>query len=89
MRKEQKQMLTARQFAEALQRPYPTVMGWLQTGKVPGAQLVDSPIGSYYEIPADIVVTFEAPKRGRPGKASTVNTATTTKKEAKTRQKAG
>jgi hypothetical protein len=70
MGKEQKQMLTARQFADALEKPYPTVMGWLQNGKVPGAQLVETPIGSYYEIPADILEGFEPPKRGRPGKAA-------------------
>lgn len=62
-------MLTARQFAEAISKPYPTVMSWLQTGKVPGAKLVESPIGSYYEIPSDAVIGFEPPKRGRPGKA--------------------
>lgn len=61
-------MLTAKQFAEAIQRPYTTVMGWLQAEIVPGAQLVESPIGNYYEIPADIVGTFEPPKRGRPSK---------------------
>ena len=62
-------MLTARQFAEAISKPYPTVMSWLQTGRVPGAHLVETPIGSYYEIPADVLKGFEPPKRGRPGKA--------------------
>ena len=64
-------MLTARQFAQAVNKPYPTVMGWLQNGKVPGAQLIETLIGSYYEIPADIVAGFEPPKRGRPGKSAT------------------
>jgi len=68
MGKEKPKMLTAKQFAEAIQRPYTTVMGWLQSEIVPGARLVESPIGDYYEIPADIIETFEPPKRGRPVK---------------------
>lgn len=61
-------MLTAKQFAQAIERPYSTVMSWLQGSLIPGAQLVESPIGNYYEIPADILSTFEPPKRGRPSK---------------------
>lgn len=72
-------MITAKQFAEAIQRPYTTVMGWLQAEIVPGAQLVETPIGSYYQIPANVVETFEPPKRGRPSKTianGEVSTAT-------------
>lgn len=68
-------MLTAKQFAQAIARPYQTVMNWLQGELVPGARLVESPIGSYYEIPANVVGTFEPPKRGRPKKAATEGAA--------------
>ena len=75
MGKEKKPVLTARQFADVKQRPYQTVMGWLQSGLVPGAKLVESPIGNYYEIPADVAESFEPPKRGRPKKAASEGAA--------------
>lgn len=80
-------MLTARQFAEAIQKPYPTVMGWLQAKKVPGAQLVESPIGSYYEIPADGVNTFSPPTRGRPKKADEAEAIEATRASAPAKAK--
>jgi hypothetical protein len=76
-------MFTARQFAEAINRPYPTVMGWLQKQIVPGARLVESPIGSYYEIPAEITKTFVPPKPGRPLKEQPATKAKPSKKKAK------
>lgn len=84
--------MTAREFAETIQKPYTTVMGWLQNQLVPGARLVESPIGSYYEIPVGTVQSFSPPKRGRPKKndeaeavrapheSATAKTKTTTKK---------
>lgn len=47
-------MLTAKKYAEAVGKPYSTVMSWLQNDLIPGAMKEDLPIGGwYYLIPAD------------------------------------
>ena len=47
-------MLTARQYAELIDTPYPTVMSWLQRELIPGAKKEELPIGGwFYQIPAD------------------------------------
>lgn len=68
MSKKEKQTMTAREFAEAIERPYTTVLGWLQKQLIPGARLVESPIGAYYEIPVVSTQNFTPPKAGRPPK---------------------
>lgn len=79
-------MLTPRQFAEAKNVAYTTVMFWLNQGLIKGARKNETPTGHYWEIPATLVETFERPKAGRPAKAAV--TAKAGKKAAKTSAKA-
>lgn len=61
-----KKYMTAREFAEQLGRPYQTVVLWLRKRQVPGARLRE--VGSFkvWQIPVEVVETFEPPKPGRP-----------------------
>lgn len=64
MKKGQIEMLTARQYSERAGVSYPTVMKWLRAGLIPGAKLNENtPLGTYWEIPATSVgaVTKEKP----------------------------
>lgn len=58
--------MTAREFAEQLGRPYQTVVLWLRKRQVPGAKLKE--VGSFkvWQIPIEVVETFQPPKPGRP-----------------------
>ena len=70
MKKGQIEMLTARQFSERAGVSYPTVMKWLKAGLVPGAKLNENtPLGTYWEIPATSVGTVEKEKPGPKPKA--------------------
>jgi hypothetical protein len=60
--------MTAREFAAAINRPYPTVALWLRQGKVPGAYQESVGDFSVWQIPSDAVKDFQAPKLGRPKK---------------------
>jgi hypothetical protein len=67
-------MLTAREFAEAVNAAYTTVMGWLKDKAIPGAIFDDSsPRGGVWFIPESAVDKFkqDSRSRGRPRKAST------------------
>ena len=44
-------MLSPRQYAEAIEKPYTTVMFWLQTGLIPQAVKQDTPTGHFWMIP--------------------------------------
>lgn len=44
-------MLSPKQYAETVDRPYTTVVTWLQRGQVPGAVKHGTPTGHYWEIP--------------------------------------
>lgn len=46
-----KKMLSPRQYADALGKPYTTVMAWLQSGQIPQAVKQETPTGHYWEIP--------------------------------------
>jgi len=71
MKKGQIEMLTARQFSERAGVSYPTVMKWLKAGLVPGAKLNENtPLGTYWEIPATSVGKIEKEKPGPKPKAS-------------------
>ncbi|HKV41356.1 MAG TPA: hypothetical protein VJX67_19275 [Blastocatellia bacterium] len=62
-------MLTTKEFAEEVHAAYPTVMGWLRRGMIPGAVFDDTiPRGGIWRIPADAVSQFrkEGRHRGRP-----------------------
>lgn len=63
-------MITPREFAEQLGRPYQTVLYWLRNKMVPGAESRQESSGIVYYIPQTAVAKFKdnAPKRGRPRK---------------------
>ncbi len=44
-------MLSPRQYAQAIERPYTTVMTWLQGGLLPRAKKRSTPTGHFWEIP--------------------------------------
>jgi hypothetical protein len=46
-----KKMLSPKQYAEKVQKPYTTVMTWLQGGVIPEAVKHTTPTGHYWEIP--------------------------------------
>ena len=64
-------MITAREFATAIERPYSTVTAWLAAGLVEGAEAVEVGTVKVWLVPIDAVKSFSPPKRGRPTKAAT------------------
>lgn len=44
-------MISPRQYAEKIERPYTTVMTWLQGGLFPEAEKHETPTGHYWLIP--------------------------------------
>ena len=68
------EMMTTREFAEAIGRHYLTVLRWLREGLVPGAEAVRETSGTVYRVPRSAVARFrkESPRpRGRPPKPKT------------------
>ena len=63
-----KKIMTAREFAAAINRPYPTVALWLRQNKVPGAYQESVGDFSVWQIPAEALKDFQQPKLGRPPK---------------------
>ncbi len=61
-------MITAREFARAIDRPYSTVTAWLAAGLVEGVEAVEVGTVKVWQVPIDAVKTFNPPKRGRPTK---------------------
>lgn len=57
-------MYTAVKFAERMRVSYPTIVRWLKMGIVPGAELEETPAGSYWQIP-ESAVNMQRPKVGR------------------------
>jgi hypothetical protein len=64
----EKKFMTAREFAAAIKRPYPTVALWLRQKRIPGAFQESVGDFSIWQIPVEAVDTFEPPKPGRPPK---------------------
>ena len=62
--------MTASEFAEKINTPYPTVAQWLREGRVPGAQLQEVGNLRFWLIPVDVLKDFMRPKKGRPKKAA-------------------
>lgn len=62
-------MLTAKDVAARLGAGFSSVRRWAIEGRFPGAELVESPAGSYWLIPESALVGFEKLERGRPPKA--------------------
>lgn len=58
--------MTAREFAAAIKRPYPTVALWLRNGLVPDVEVIELGTAKLWQIPVSAVETFIQPKRGRP-----------------------
>lgn len=46
-------MISPRQYAEQIGKPYTTVMGWLQNQILPGAVKVETPTGHVWSIPSN------------------------------------
>jgi len=44
-------MISPRQYAQKIGRPYTTVMTWLQRGLLPDAVQLETPSGLYWAIP--------------------------------------
>ena len=61
--------MTASEFAEKINTPYPTVAAWLREGRVPGAELQQFGNTKFWMIPVDVLRDFIRPKKGRPLKA--------------------
>jgi hypothetical protein len=61
-------MITAREFAQAIDRPYSTVTAWLAAGLVEGAEAFEVGTVKVWQVPIDAVKSFRPPKRGRPTK---------------------
>lgn len=63
-------MLTAAEFANAINVPYPTVALWLRKNKVVGAQQLEFGGLKVWQIPSSSVKLYKGkesrPKRGRP-----------------------
>ena len=77
--------MTATEFAEKINTPYPTVMAWLREGRVPGAEMQEVGNMKFWLIPADVLKDFVRPKKGRPRKEAGAKKAAkkATKKAAK------
>jgi hypothetical protein len=79
-------MLSTKEFAEAVDVAYTTVMGWLRARQIPGAWFDESiPRGGVWWIPEAAVVRFKKAKRGRgrPRKATTTGRKAASQKAAK------
>lgn len=70
-------MLTAAQFAEAINVPYPTVALWLRQKKIKGAEQLGLGGLKVWQIPAAAVDIYKdtRPKRGRPRKSENAKKA--------------
>jgi hypothetical protein len=75
--------MTAAEFAEKINTPYPTVMAWLREGKVPGAEMQEVGNMKFWLIPVDVLKDFVRPKKGRPTKEAAAKKATKKKGSAK------
>lgn len=63
-------MITPKEFANEIGRPYDTVMRWLRNNLVPGIEVIQESRGPVYKVPADAIKQFKdfEPTRGRPQK---------------------
>jgi hypothetical protein len=67
-KKKEKKMLKVSEVADILGKDDSSIRVWLKRGRFPGARLEETPIGSYWLIPADAVENFKLKKAGRPAK---------------------
>jgi hypothetical protein len=67
--KGKEKMLTSKEIAERLNRPYSTIALWLRQGRFPNAVKDESsPRGVVYFVPESDLKNFQEPERGRPAK---------------------
>jgi hypothetical protein len=69
MKKKDTTTLSVREVSHRLSAPLSTVRLWAQQGRFAGAELKETPAGSYWSIPESSLDQFERPERGRPAKA--------------------
>ncbi len=62
--------MTPKQFSEKIGAAYTTVLSWLRSGLIPGAELQEDARGPYWEIPVTALKNFTKPKKGRPRKGN-------------------
>jgi len=63
--------MTAKEFAEKINKPYTTVLRWLREGWVPGATPhTIRGVLTFWMIPPSAVKKFKPPLRGRPSKTT-------------------
>lgn len=72
MKKKDTTALSVREVSHRLSAPLSTVRLWAQQGRFAGAELKETPAGSYWSIPESSLDQFERPERGRPAKAKDV-----------------
>lgn len=65
--------MTAREFAAAINRPYPTVALWLRSELIPEATFIQLGGMRVWQIPMSVLDTFKPPKIGRPKKEPTAD----------------
>lgn len=61
-------MLTVKEVAELVNASARAVRLWAKEGRLPGAQLVESPFGEYWMIPDTALAGLENKGPGRPRK---------------------
>lgn len=65
----EEKMITPKEFAAEVGKPYATVLYWLRSGLVPGVEVIQESRGVAYKVPLSAVDQFKnGPKRGRPRK---------------------
>jgi hypothetical protein len=75
MQQIERNFMTAREFAAAIKRPYPTVALWLRNNLIPEATFVQFGKMRVWQIPLSVLETFTPPKIGRPKKEATKKAA--------------
>jgi hypothetical protein len=68
MKKEAEKLMSAKEFAKAIERPYPTVALWLRRNLISEATSVRFGGMRVWQIPESVIETFVPPKIGRPSK---------------------
>ena len=68
MQQIERNYMTAREFAAAIKRPYPTVALWLRNNLIPEATFIQLGKMRVWQIPLSVLETFTPPKIGRPKK---------------------
>jgi hypothetical protein len=66
MEKTKGRMLSVSEVAASLGESERNVRFWAKQKVFPGAHLVDTPRGPYWEIPVEDLSSFKRPARGRP-----------------------